>query len=99
MRTHNSYEYGRREFHRGREEDGAFAVTLFAVAALASGSCLLACRLHVRPLQLAELAFYLACLIAVLLASAWYLDNRRKRIAMAWPHPPLFVHRLRDDRL
>src|SRR5690242_7714713 len=98
MGTHNSYEYGRREFHLRREDDGALALTLLAVTTLAGCLYVLATRFYLRPLQLAELALDLSCLMAILAACSRHVRGRRARVADAWPHPPVFIPRLRDDR-
>ena len=98
MGSHNSYAYGRREFQLRRDDDGALAITLLLVIALAGGFYVLATRFYLRPLQLAELALDLSCLVAALTICACYLRSRSPRLAGAWPHPPLAVSRLRDER-
>lgn len=98
MGSHNSYEYGRREFHLRHEDEGMAAATLLVLMALAACFYLLATRFFLHPLQLAEVALDLCCLIAAFVACTWYLRTCHGRIAGAWPHPPIFVPRLRDDR-
>lgn len=98
MRRHNSYQYGRREFHSRQQDDGVVAATLLILTSVSGCIYLLAVGLHLRPLQLAELALYLILVTAMLVICTWYLRNRRRRVADGWPHPPVFVSRLRDDQ-
>ncbi len=98
MGMHTSYEYGRREFHLRREDEGGLALSVLVLLAVAAAFYVLASRFHFRPLQLAEMAVDLSCLMATLTACIWYLGSRRARIAGAWPHPPVFIPRLRDER-
>src|SRR5438270_609884 len=64
MINHNSYEYGRREYHRTHEDNGALALVVLAVAVLGIGYYLLVSRFHNRTNQIAELSFYLIALAA-----------------------------------
>ena len=98
MGSHNSYDYGRREFHLRREDETTLAITLLLLIALAACLYVLTTRFFLRPLQLAELALDLCCLIAAFVACGWYLRTCHERIAHAWPHAPIFVPRLRDDK-
>ena len=97
MRTHNSYEYGRREFQLRHEDDGALTASLLLLGALAGSLYLLAAVLHFRALQLAEVVFYLAAIGALLAVCVWYWRGGRSRIADTWPHAPLFIPMLRDQ--
>src|SRR5579859_1861725 len=97
MRTHNSYEYRRREFRLRHEDDGALAASLLLLGALAGSLYLLAAVLHFRALQLAEAVFYLAAIGALLAVCVWYRQGGRSRIADTWPHAPLFIPMLRDE--
>jgi hypothetical protein len=96
MVLHNSYGYGRREYHRSHEENGTIALVMLAVALLAFGSYVLVNRIHVRMDQLVELSFYMIGLSVGGITSLWYAKNCKKRIENAWPHPPVFIPMLRD---
>ena len=98
MGSHNSNDYGRREFHLSRKDEAAVAVTLLLLIALAASLYVLTTRFFVRPLQLAELGLDLSCILAALAVCTWYLRVRRGRLRDAWPHPPIFISQLRDDR-
>ena len=64
MISHNSYEYGRREYHRTHEDNAALALVVLAVAVLGIGFYLLVSRFHIRSHQkkIVELSFYLIAL-------------------------------------
>src|SRR6476646_7695291 len=96
MINHNSYEYGRREYQRTHEDNGALALVVLAVALLGVGFYLLVSRFHIRTYQIAELSFYLIALIGALISLVWYLKTRKRRIENAWPHPPVFIPMLKD---
>jgi type IV secretory system conjugative DNA transfer VirD4/TraG family protein len=96
MINHNSYEYGRREYHRAHEDSSALAIVVFVVAVLGVGLYILVSKFHVRAYQVVEFSLYLVCLLTGLAGAMWYLKTRKKRIASAWPHPPVFVPMLKE---
>ena len=96
MIQHNSYEYGRSEYHRSHEENAAITLVVLAVVFISLGFYLLVTRLHFRTYQIAEISLYLITLIAAVISIVWYVRNRKKRIEDAWPHPPLFIPMLKD---
>jgi Type IV secretory system Conjugative DNA transfer len=98
MINHNSYEYGRREYQRTREDTAGLALVALAVALLGVGFYLLVSRFHIRTHQIVELSFYLIALIGAVISIVWYLRTRKKRIENAWPHPAVFVPMLNDRR-
>jgi hypothetical protein len=98
MISHNSYEYGRREYHRTHEDNAALALVGLAVAVLGIGFYLLVSRFHIRTHQIVELSFYLIALTGAGISVVWYLRTRKKRIENAWPHPAVFVPMLKDHR-
>lgn len=98
MRNHNSYEYGRREFHRSREENAAVAVTLLLLVPLSLCSYLAVKRFFIRPGQLVETFVYFICGITAILAAIRYAKVRRKRVENAWPHPAIHVPMLEEER-
>ena len=98
MINHNSYDYGRREYHRSREESSTVTLIAVTLIVLAAGYYLAANRLHVQTAQLVELSLYLISLISATITIIWYVTNRRNRIENAWPHPPLFIPMLKDHK-
>lgn len=96
MINHNSYEYGRREYQRSREENTAITLVVLALVLVGIGLYLLVSRFHIRTYQVVELSLYLISLIAAAISMLWYVKNRTKRIESAWPHPLLFIPQLRD---
>ena len=66
MISHNSYEYGRREYNRTHEDNGALVLVLLVVAALGVGFYLLVSRFHIRTHQIVELGFYVIALIFII---------------------------------
>lgn len=96
MINHNSYEYGRREYHRSHEDSSTLAIVVLTVALLGIGLYILVSRFHVRIYQVVEFSLYLVCMCTGLAGTIWYLKTRRERIARAWPHPPVFVSMLKD---
>src|SRR6476660_8471195 len=98
MMSHNSYEYGRREYHRTHEDNAALALVVLAVALLGIGFYLLVSRFHIRTRQIVELSFYLIAVIGAAISVVWYVRTRKKRVENAWPHPAVFVPMLKDRR-
>jgi hypothetical protein len=98
MRNHNSYEYGRREFHSLGEESTAITLTLIVVALFGFGIYVLIARFHIRAHQIVELTLYLIAFIAASVRVVWYISKREKRVESAWPHPPVFVPMLKDRK-
>ncbi len=96
MQNHNSYEYGRREYHRSHEESAAVTLVVLVLALVGFAFYLLVTRFHVRTYQVVELSLYLLAAIGVVISIIWYARNRRKRIENAWPHTPVFIPMLRD---
>jgi Type IV secretory system Conjugative DNA transfer len=96
MINHNSYEYGRREYHRSHEESAAVTLLVLVVGFVSLGFYLLVARFHVRIHQIVELSFYLIAGIGALISILWYARNRKRRIENAWPHPPVFVPMCKD---
>jgi hypothetical protein len=96
MQNHNSYEYGSREFHRSREENGVIVLTILIIAAIAIALYILVARFHIQVRQLLELGLYLIAILGTLVSFAWYVLRRNKRIDEAWPHPPVFIPQLKD---
>jgi hypothetical protein len=96
MENHNSYEYGRREFHRSSEENTAITIVLAITALIALVLYILVARYHFRIRQIVELSIYLVCFLTSLGSVVWYTLKRKKRIDDAWPHPPVFVPQLKD---
>jgi hypothetical protein len=91
MINHNSYEYGRREYHRSHEESAAVTLVVLVVVFLGLGFYLLVTRFHVRVYQIVELSFYLIAGIGAVVSILWHARNQKKRIENAWPHPPVFI--------
>ena len=87
MISHNSYEYGRREYHRTHEDNARACSCGLGGGLLGIGFYLLVSRFHIRTHQIVELSFYLIALIGAAISVAWYLRTRKKRIENAWPHP------------
>ena len=98
MINHNSYEYGRREYRRTQEDNGALALVVLTVAVLGIGFYLLVSRFHIRTHQIVELSFYLIALTGAVVSVVWYVRTRKKRIENAWPHPPVLIPMLKDRR-
>lgn len=98
MRSHNSYEYGRRDFQPPLGDDGPVLLTLGGLLVVGAIFYVLVSRFHLRTHQLVELSLYLLCFSGAVLAIVNYLTKRKKRIANAWPHPPVFVPALKDDK-
>src|SRR6185437_14177065 len=98
VRSHNSYEYGRRDFQRSLGDDGPVLFTLGGVLVVGAIFYVLVSRFHLRRYQLVELSLYLLCFSGAVLAIVNYLTKRKKRIENAWPHPPVFVPALKDDK-
>lgn len=96
MISHNSYEYGRREYHRQHQDNAALVLTVLFIAALGLGLYVLVSRLHIRSYQIVELSLYLIALTGCAISLAWYCKMRKKRIENAWPHPPVFIPMLKD---
>ena len=96
MINHNSYEYGRREYHRSHEDSAQITLLLLLVAFLGLGFYLLIARFHIRKHQIVELSLYSIATIGALISIVWYVKNRTKRIENAWPHPPVFLPMLKD---
>jgi hypothetical protein len=96
MRSHNGYEYGRREYHRLHEDESSVLPLVLAAVFVCGGISLLSQRLHLRISQLVELSLYVACLSGAAASVVSYLANRKNQEATVWPHPPVFVPMLRD---
>ena len=96
MINHNSYEYGRREYHRSHEDSAQITLLVLLVAFLGLGFYLLIARFHIRKHQIVELSLYSIASIGALISIVWYGKNRTKRLGNAWPHPPVFLPLLRD---
>lgn len=96
MLTRNSYEYGRREYHRSREENPIAAIALLAIVIAGIGWYLLVFRFHIRTNQIVEPGLYLAALGAAVVGVLWYSRNQKQRIENAWPHPAILIPQLRD---
>src|SRR5438105_246964 len=97
MINHNSYEYGRREYQRSREENASLTLVLLVLALFGVGFYLLVSRFRVRTCQIAELSLYLTALIAALISIVCHARNRKSRMEQTWPHPALLIPQLRDD--
>ena len=76
MDGHNSYYYGRREYHRSQDENAPLILTVLVLAILGFVFYVLARRFHIRILQVAEGGAYLICLIAAAFVVARYLWTR-----------------------
>jgi energy-coupling factor transporter ATP-binding protein EcfA2 len=98
MINHNSYEYGRREYQRTREDTAALSLVVVVVALIGVGFYFLLSRFHIRTYQIVELSFYLIAGFGATISVFWYLRTRKKRIENVWPHPAVFVPMLRDRR-
>lgn len=96
MLHHNSYEYGRREYHRGQEHNAGITLLVIAVVLIGVGSYLAIARLRIRVGQLVEIGIYLIALVAAGIVILWYLVTRKRKTEKAWPHLPLFVPMLKD---
>ena len=96
MINHNSYEYGRREYHRAREEGSR--ITLLGILAGVLGFTLYVCiaRLHLRKSQILELTLYLMAIVAALVSVTRYYGTCKKQIQQAWPHTPVAVSVIKD---
>ena len=80
MRSHNSYEYGRRDFQRSLGDDGPVLFTLGGLLVVGTIFYVLVSRFHLRTYQLVELSLYLLCFSGAVLALVNYLTKRKKRI-------------------
>src|SRR5256885_1770348 len=98
MDGHNSYYYGRREYHRSRDESAPLILTVLVLAILGFVFYVLARRFHIRTLQVAEGGAYLICLIAAAFVVARYLWTRKERFEKAWPHPAIYIPVLKDHQ-
>ena len=96
MLHHNSYEYGRREYHRGQEQNAGVTLLVIAIVLIGVGSYLAIARLRIRVGQLVEIGIYLMAMVAAGIAICWYLATRDRRIEKAWPHPPVLIPILKD---
>jgi hypothetical protein len=96
MISHNSYEYGRREYSRSHEENAAVTLVVLILVFVGFGFYLLVARLHIRTHQIVELSLYLIAVIGAVISIVWYLKTWKKRIENAWPHPPVFIPMLKD---
>jgi hypothetical protein len=96
MISHNSYEYGRREYSRSHEENAAVTLVVLVLVFIGLGFYLLVARFHVCTHQIVELSLYLIAAIGVVISIVWYLKTRKKGIENAWPHPPVFIPMLKD---
>jgi Ca2+/Na+ antiporter len=96
MNSHNSYEYGRREYQRSNEENAAVTLVVLVLVVIGVAFYLLVARFHVRTHQIVEMILYLIAAIGAVISIFWYVRNRKKRIENAWPHPPVFVPMLKD---
>ncbi len=96
MISHNSYEYGRREYHRSHEESAAVTLVVLIVTLVGLGFYLLVTRFHIRNHQIVELSLYLIAIIGAVISTIWYARNRKKRIENTWPHPPAFIPMYKD---
>ena len=96
MFSHNSYEYGRREYHSSQNDLTQIAVTVLLFALLSGVLYLAVTRFHIRTHQIVELSLYLVALTAATITIVWHLRTGKKRIENAWPHPPVFVSVLKD---
>lgn len=94
--SHNSYEYGRREYHRSHEENAAITLVILFLAVVGLGFYLLIARFHIRARQIVELSLYLIAMIGAVISTIWYARNRKKRIENAWPHPPVVIPMSKD---
>ncbi|PYY25030.1 MAG: hypothetical protein DMG62_00175 [Acidobacteria bacterium] len=96
MLHHNSYEYGRREYHRGQEENAVITLLVIGIVLLGLGMYIAITRLHIHVEQLVEIGLYMMAMITVGIATFWYMANRKRRMERAWPHPPVFIPMLKD---
>lgn len=92
----NSYHYGRKEFHLSHEENTAVTITFIVLIAISLGLYILNKRFYVRPQQLIEASIDLACLLAGLLITFFYLRHFNERRLETWPHPPVHIPLLKD---
>jgi type IV secretory pathway TraG/TraD family ATPase VirD4 len=98
VNSHNSYEYGRREYSRSNEESAAVTLIVLMLFFVGFGGYLLVARFHVRIHQIVELSLYLIAGISAAVSVLWYAMNRKARMANAWPHSPVFLSMLADER-
>lgn len=98
MRDHNSYEYGRREFHQSNQESAGLVLAVAAAIVVSLAAYLAVARFHIRPDQIIEASLYLLAGAATVLIVVRYLSRRKKRIEEAWPHPPVRIPMLTDER-
>lgn len=77
-------------------QDGALVLTFLVTLSLVLAGYLLIHSFHIRPAQMTEMGIYLLCLIAGSVSLVWYLGKRRRRIDVAWPHPPIWIPTLED---
>ncbi|HKD78870.1 MAG TPA: type IV secretory system conjugative DNA transfer family protein [Candidatus Angelobacter sp.] len=96
MINHNSYEYGRREYHRTHEDNAGLVLLVFFFALLGVAFFLLVSRFHIRRHQIVEFGLYLIGLAGALVSLSWHIKTRKARIENAWPHPAVFIPMLRD---
>ena len=96
MFRHNSYEYGRREYHRAHEGNSQIVLVFLLLACAIGIFYPLIARLHIRPNQIVELTLYIFAVVAAALSLIWHLTTHKKHIENAWPHPPIFVPMLKD---
>jgi len=98
MKSHNSYEYGRKEFHAGEDDNGAIALSLLAVVGVCLCLYIAVHRFHIRPEQLVEAGVYAICFAGTLVAVIWHLLTRKRRREEAWPRPAIRISARRHAR-
>jgi hypothetical protein len=91
MDSHNSYYYGRREYHRSRDENAPLILTVLVLAILGFVFYVLARCFHIRILQVVEGGAYLICQVAAAFLVARYLWTRKERLEKDWPHPAIYI--------
>ena len=98
MNSHNSYYYGSREHHRTQEENAPLVLSVLILAILALALYILVKRFHIRPYQVAEIAVYLICLLGAIGVTIRHFWTRKEKREKAWPHPPVYIPALKDER-
>jgi hypothetical protein len=93
----NSYYYGRREFHRAREENRTPVSSFLSLAAIAFVVYVAGKRLHLRPHQLIEGGIYLICSFAAWVSTLGHFWTLKRRRQDTWPHPAIHVPMLKDS--
>ena len=97
MKNHNSYEYGRREYQRSREDESVIVLVAGGAGLISVAGYVLLEGFHLRPIQLIEAFLYLASVSIAIIVIFWR-EESRGGVVSAWPQSPVFVAMLEDQK-